>query len=206
VEANRHVCIEVNAEKTESVVMSHNENVEQNYNLLIVNKSFKNVAEFSFLYGCETWSLTLTEELILKVFENRVLRRIFGSKREEVAGGWRTLHNEELHNLYTSPNVIVVIKSKRMRCVGRGTRMRDVRNEYKILIRKSEWESPPGRLVDFTWLRIGTNSGSCENRNGNSGSVKGGEFLDQLNDFWFLSKSSAPLSRSVSQSVIHSGK
>jgi hypothetical protein len=56
------------------------------------------------LYGCETWSLTLREEYRLRVFENRVLRRIFGPKRNEVTGGWRTLHNEELHNLYSSPS------------------------------------------------------------------------------------------------------
>jgi hypothetical protein len=60
--------------------------------------------------GCETWSLTLREEHRLKVFENRVLRRIFGPKREEVAGDWRRLHSEELHNLYASPNIVRVIK------------------------------------------------------------------------------------------------
>jgi hypothetical protein len=58
------------------------------------------------LYGCETWSLTLREEYRLRVFENRVLRRIFGPKRDEVTGGWRILHNEELHNLYSSPSII----------------------------------------------------------------------------------------------------
>jgi hypothetical protein len=62
------------------------------------------------LYGCEAWSLTLREEHILRVFENRVLRRIFGPKREKVVGGWRRLHNEELHNLYISPNIIRVNK------------------------------------------------------------------------------------------------
>jgi hypothetical protein len=56
------------------------------------------------LYGCETWSLTLREEHRLRVFENRVLRRIFGPKRDEVTGGWRKLHNDELHNLYSSPS------------------------------------------------------------------------------------------------------
>jgi hypothetical protein len=63
------------------------------------------------LYGCETWSLTLREEHRLKVSENRVLRRIFGPKREKVAEGCRGLHNEELHNLFASPNIIRVIKS-----------------------------------------------------------------------------------------------
>jgi hypothetical protein len=66
------------------------------------------------LYGCEAWSLTLREELRLRVFENWVLRRIFGPKRDKVTGDWRKLHNEELHNLYSSPNIIRMIKSSRM--------------------------------------------------------------------------------------------
>jgi hypothetical protein len=61
------------------------------------------------LYGCETWSLTLREEYRLRVFENRVLRRIFGPQRDEVTGGWRKLHNEELHNVYSSPCIIRMI-------------------------------------------------------------------------------------------------
>ena len=62
------------------------------------------------LYGCETWSLTLREEHRLRVFENRVLRRIFGPKRDGVTGEWRKLHNEELNDLYSSPNILRVIK------------------------------------------------------------------------------------------------
>jgi hypothetical protein len=62
------------------------------------------------LYGCKTWSLTLREEHRLRVFENRVLKRMFGPKRDEVAGGWRKLHNEELHGLYSSPSIVRVIK------------------------------------------------------------------------------------------------
>jgi hypothetical protein len=79
------------------------------------------------LYGCETWSLTLSEEQRLRVFGNRVLRRIFRPEREEVAGDWRRLHNEELHNLYTSPNNIRVIKSRRIRLVGHVARMKERR-------------------------------------------------------------------------------
>jgi hypothetical protein len=66
------------------------------------------------LYGCEIWSLTLTEEHRVRVFENRVLRRIFGSKRDEVTGGWRKLRNEELLNLCASQSIIRMIKSRRM--------------------------------------------------------------------------------------------
>jgi hypothetical protein len=66
-------------------------------------KGYKTIRLPAVLYGCETWSLTLRKEHRLRVSVNRVLRRIFGSKREEVAGGWRRLHNEELHNLYASP-------------------------------------------------------------------------------------------------------
>jgi hypothetical protein len=66
------------------------------------------------LYGCETWSLILREEHRLGVFENKVLRRIFRPKGDEVTGGWRKLHNEELHDLYSSPSIIRIIKSRRM--------------------------------------------------------------------------------------------
>jgi len=65
------------------------------------------------LYGCETWSLTLKEEQRLRVSENRMLKRIFGRERGEVAGGWRGLHNEELHNLYTYLNIVRVPNSRK---------------------------------------------------------------------------------------------
>jgi hypothetical protein len=75
------------------------------------------------LYGCETWSLTLREEHGMRVFENKVVRRNFEPKRNEVTGGWRKLLNEELHNLYSSPNIIRMIKSRRIRWVGHVSRM-----------------------------------------------------------------------------------
>ena len=70
------------------------------------------------LYECETWSLTLREERKLRVFENMVLRKIFGPRRDEVTGEWRRLHNEELNDSYSSPNIVRVIKSRRMRWAG----------------------------------------------------------------------------------------
>jgi hypothetical protein len=75
------------------------------------------------LYGCETWSLRLREEHRLRVFENRVLRRIFGLKRNEVTGEWRKLHNEELRDLYSSPSINRIRKSRRMRWAGNVARM-----------------------------------------------------------------------------------
>jgi hypothetical protein len=75
------------------------------------------------LYGCETLSVTLKEEHRLRVFENRLLRKIFGPKRDEVTGDWRKLHNEELYNLYSSPSIIRMIKSRMMRWAGHVARM-----------------------------------------------------------------------------------
>jgi hypothetical protein len=76
---------------------------------------YKSIIFSMVLYGCKTWSLILREKHRLRVFENRVLRGIFVPKRDEVIGVWRTLHNEELHNLYCSPSIIRIIKSRRMR-------------------------------------------------------------------------------------------
>jgi hypothetical protein len=86
-------------------------------------KIFSTIISRLVSYGCETWSLTLREERRLKVLGNRVLRRIFGPKREEVVGGRRRLNNEELHNLYPSPNIIKVIIIRSMRFVGHVARM-----------------------------------------------------------------------------------
>jgi hypothetical protein len=126
------------------------------------------------LYGCETWSLTLREERRLRVFENRVLRRIFGPKRDRVTGEWR-----KLHNLYSSPDIIRQVKSRRMRWVGHVARMGEGRNVYKVLVRKPEGKRPLGRpmsrwengvrmdlrditlgvWIGFDWLRTGTGGG-----------------------------------------------
>jgi hypothetical protein len=79
------------------------------------------------------------------VFENRVLRRIFGQKKDEVTGGWRKLHNEELHGLYCSPSIIRVIKARRMRWAGHVARMGEAKGAYNILVGKPEGRRPLGR-------------------------------------------------------------
>jgi hypothetical protein len=178
-EASRDIGLEINAEKTKYMFISHHLNSGQNQTIRIANESFEKVTKFKYLgttltnqndihddiksrlnsgnayyylvqnllsshltsknlkikiyktvilvfvlYGCETWSLTLGEEHRLRVFENRVLK-IFGPKREE-GGSWRKLHNDELHGLYSSLNIVRVIKSRKMRwarhvaCMGSG--------------------------------------------------------------------------------------
>jgi hypothetical protein len=97
------------------------------------------------LYGCETWSLTLREKHRLRVFENRVLRRIFGPKRDEVTGEWRKLHNEELRDLCSSPSVIRIIKSRRVRWAVHVARIEEKRNAYRLFVGKPEGTGSLGR-------------------------------------------------------------
>jgi hypothetical protein len=93
------------------------------------------------LYACETWSLTPREEHRLRAFENSVLRRIFGPK----TGGWRKLHNEELHGLYSSPSIVRMMKARRMRWAGHVARMEKLRGAYNILVGRPEGRRPLGR-------------------------------------------------------------
>jgi hypothetical protein len=92
-------------------------------------------------YGCETWSLTLREERRLRVFENRVLRRIFGLKRDEIHIEWRKIHNEDLHDLYCSSTTVWMIKSRRMRWMGHAARMEEGRGVYLVLVGKPTGET-----------------------------------------------------------------
>ena len=97
------------------------------------------------LYGCEAWSLTSREERKLRVSENMVLRRIFGPRRDEVTGEWRRLHNEELKDLYSSPNIVRVIKSRRMRWARHVAHVGEERGVYRVLVGKPEGGRPLGR-------------------------------------------------------------
>jgi hypothetical protein len=96
------------------------------------------------LYGCEVWSLILREERRLKVFENRVLRRVFGPKRDEVTREWRKSHNEELNDLSSLHNIVRVVKSRRMRWAGHVARMGEVRGVNRVLVGKPEGRRPLG--------------------------------------------------------------
>jgi hypothetical protein len=105
-------------------------------------KIYKTIILPVVLYRRETWSLTLREEHRLRVFVGRVLRRIFGPKRDEVTGEWRKLHNEELHNLYSFSNIIRQVRSRRMRWAGHVSCMGKERKVYKVLVGKPEGKGP----------------------------------------------------------------
>jgi hypothetical protein len=137
-------------------------------------KIYRTVSLPLVLYRCETWSVTWREELRLRVFENRVLRRILGPKRDEVMGEWRKLFSGELHNLYSLPDIISQMKSRRMRWAGHVARMGEGSNMYRVLMGKPEgkkttWKTKAcedGMKMDvrevgwrlwsgFMWLKIG---------------------------------------------------
>ena len=113
------------------------------------------------LYGCETWSLTLREERRLRVFENRVLRRVFGPKRDEVTGERRKLHNDELSDLYCSPNIVRVLKSRRMRWAGHVAGMERVevytRFWWGNMRERDHLEDPGvgGRIIFLVFQEVG---------------------------------------------------
>ena len=133
------------------------------------------------LYGCETWSLTLREERRLRVFENMVLRRIFVAKRDEVRGEWRKLHNEELNDLYCSPSIVRVIKSRRMRWAEYVARMGERRGVYRFLVgnlkERDHWGDPSvdGRRI-LIWIF----------RNWNVGGMDWIELAEDRDSWWAL--------------------
>jgi hypothetical protein len=107
-------------------------------------KAYGNLILPVVLYGCGTWSLTLREEYRLRPFENRALRKIFGPKRHEVIEEWKRLHKEEVYDLHFSPNIIRMIKSRRMRWQGRMAHMEERRGAYRVLVGRPEGKSPLG--------------------------------------------------------------
>jgi hypothetical protein len=146
------------------------------------------------LYGCETWSLKVRKERRLKVYENRVLRRIFGPKRDKVTGKWRRLHKEELCDVYSSPNIFRVIKWGRVKWAGHVVRMGERRGTHRVLVGKSKgkrilarplhrWEGNIKMgLQDvgcggMDWIDLVQGAGSCECGNETFGSIKCGDFF-----------------------------
>jgi hypothetical protein len=129
--------------------------VSKNINIRIYNTIILPMV----LYGCDTCPLTLREEHRLRVFENRMLKRIFEPKRDGVMAGWRKSHNEELHDSYSSPSIIRIIKPRRMRWVGHVARMGEKRNVYRLLVGKPEGKRPLGRprwrWVDLAEVGLG---------------------------------------------------
>jgi len=109
-------------------------------------KIYRTIILLIVLYVCESWSLALREEHRLSMFENRVLRKIFGARRDEVAGEWIKLHIEEINDLHASPNIVRVIKSRRMRWTGHVARMGEERGVYRVLVGKPEGKSHWGDL------------------------------------------------------------
>jgi hypothetical protein len=107
-------------------------------------KIHRNIILLAVLYGCETWSLTLKEERRLRMSENRVLR-IFVPKRDEVTGVWRKLHNGELHDLYSSPTIVRVIKSRGIKWAGHVALIGERGGVYRVLVGKTEEKRPLGR-------------------------------------------------------------
>jgi len=147
------------------------------------------------LYGCETWSLTLRRERRLRVFENSVLRKIFGPRRHEVTGECRKLHNEDLNDLYSSHNIFLLIKSKRIRWAEHVVCMGEKRGVYEVLVGKPEGRRPIGRprhrwednikmdlqevgCGGMNWIELGQVMDTCKCDNEPSGSIKCGESPD----------------------------
>ena len=104
----------------------------------VKSKIYRTIILLVVLYGCETWSLTLREKNRPKVFKNRVPRKIFGYKRDEVTGEWRRLHNKEVYDICSSPDIILVIQSRIIKWAGHVARMGESKGGYRVLLVKFE--------------------------------------------------------------------
>ncbi|KAJ4428817.1 hypothetical protein ANN_25810 [Periplaneta americana] len=144
-EASKEIGLEVNPEKIKYKIMSRDENIARNGNIKIGNLSFEEVEKFKYLGATVTNINDTREEHSLRVFENKVLRKIFGAKRDEVTGEWRKLHNTELHALYSSPDIIRNIKSRRLRWTAHVARMGESINAYRVLVGRPEGKRPLGK-------------------------------------------------------------
>ncbi|KAJ4448478.1 hypothetical protein ANN_10494 [Periplaneta americana] len=152
-EASKAIGLEVNPEKTKYMFMSRDQNIVRNGNIKIGDLSFEEMEKFKYIGATVTNINYIREEIkrrinmenALRVFENKVLRKIFGAKRDEVTGEWRKLHNAELHAFYSSPDIIRNIKSRRLRWAGHVARMGGSRNAYRVLVGRAEGKGPLGR-------------------------------------------------------------
>jgi len=176
------------------------------HNTSVAVKIYRTIILPIVLYVCETWSLTIREERRLRVLEYMVLRRLFGPRRDEVTGECRKRHNEELNDLYSSPNNVQVTKSRRMGWEGHVARQEEGRGVYRVLVGKPDGRRPLGRSrcrwecnikmglqkvgcwwvygLDWTGSGYGQVAGTCECGNEPSGFIK----------FWELLTSFKPIS------------
>ena len=143
-------------------------------------KIYRTILLAVVLYGCDTWSLTLRDERRLMVFENRLLRRIFGPMRDEVTGEWRKLLNEELNELYCSPDIVRVTKMRWGRYVARMggdvyagfcwgnlreiDHLEDRSADGRIILRWTFRKWDAGAWTEFIWIKIGTSGGHLQTR------------------------------------------
>jgi hypothetical protein len=153
---SKEIGLEVNVDKTKYMVMSQDQTAGRSHSMKIDNSASERVEEFKYLEiiglilpvvlcVCETWSLTLREERRLRVFENRGLRRRFGSKTDKVKRELRKLHIVELHDMYSSSNIVWVIKSRRMRKSGHVVRIGKGTGLYGFLVGNPEGKRPMGK-------------------------------------------------------------
>ena len=177
VAATKEIGLGINAHKTKYMTVSRDQNAGRIHSMKMDNSSIERVEEFKYL-GTTLTNPNSIQERMQRVFENRVLRRVFAPKRDEVTGEWRKLHNEELRDLYPLPNIVRAVKSRRMTWAGHVARMGEGRVVHRVLVgnpmERDNWGDPDvdGRIIlrwifskwegvetGWSWLRIGTGGG-----------------------------------------------